>query len=69
MSFTADVGTGGRQLYRWCDSDEDAACLLDDMKTSGELKDGDTVQFVRWLAEAIDDPRNRPASELPRSSA
>jgi hypothetical protein len=52
------VGTGGRKLYRWCENDEDAARLLDEMKANGELEDGDTVQFVRWLIEADDEPRN-----------
>jgi hypothetical protein len=26
------------------------------MKASGELNDGDTVQFVRWLTEEDDEP-------------
>jgi hypothetical protein len=50
------VGTGGRKLYRWCESSEDAHCQLDEMKANGELKDGDTVQFVRWLTDEDDEP-------------
>jgi hypothetical protein len=52
------VGTSGRKLYRWCESREDAHRQLDEMKANGELNDGDTVQFVRWLTEEVDEGGN-----------
>jgi hypothetical protein len=44
------AGTGGRELYRWCHSDEDTDRQLKQMKANGELKDGDAVGFARWLS-------------------
>jgi hypothetical protein len=43
------AGTGGRQRYRWCQSDDDADRQLEEMKANGELNDGDAIRFARWL--------------------